>query len=254
MAAFSETSSRWALVRSLRNWGTDPMLRFGVLGLVWFGRHLWLHGGWKAINLNVVNFLFLTLAVLLHGTPARLTLFIAIERPNKLHLETFDFFNRPVAALVCDGERFGLKGVKLVVSDAHEGLKAAIARVLGATWQRCRVHFMRNLLATVPQGAREAIAAIVRTIFAQPDAASCRAAVLDRHAERRGTDERMLELLAPYAGHRARTIRLVEAAGIHPPRLGLSAGFPRAPGSFLSGSPSPATPRPPRTSAACRSA
>jgi transposase-like protein len=67
----------------------------------------------------------------------------------------------------------GLSGVRLVISDAHEGLKQAIATVLsGATWQRCRVHFMRNLLATVPQGAREAIAAIVRTIFAQPDHAA----------------------------------------------------------------------------------
>ena len=67
----------------------------------------------------------------------------------------------------------GLKGVRLVISDAHEGLKQAISTVLaGTTWQRCRVHFMRNLLATVPQGAREAIAAIVRTIFAQPDHAS----------------------------------------------------------------------------------
>ena len=66
-----------------------------------------------------------------------------------------------------------LTGVRLVVSDAHEGLKQAISTVLhGAAWQRCRVHFMRNLLATVPQGAREAIAAIVRTIFAQPDHAS----------------------------------------------------------------------------------
>ena len=67
----------------------------------------------------------------------------------------------------------GLAGVRLVISDAHEGLKQAIRTVLaGATWQRCRVHFMRNLLATVPQGAREAIAAVVRTIFAQPDHAS----------------------------------------------------------------------------------
>jgi len=67
----------------------------------------------------------------------------------------------------------GLHGVRLMISDAHEGLKQAIGAVLsGATWQRCRVHFMRNLLATVPQGAREAIAAIVRTIFAQPDHAS----------------------------------------------------------------------------------
>jgi transposase-like protein len=70
----------------------------------------------------------------------------------------------------------GLTGVRLVVSDAQEGLKQAISTVLhGAAWQRCRVHFMRNLLATVPQGAREAIAAIVRTIFAQPDHASAMA-------------------------------------------------------------------------------
>jgi hypothetical protein len=70
----------------------------------------------------------------------------------------------------------GLRGVILVISDAHIGLKQAIATVLsGATWQRCRVHFLRNLLATVPQGAREPIAAIVRTIFAQPDHASAMA-------------------------------------------------------------------------------
>jgi putative transposase len=67
----------------------------------------------------------------------------------------------------------GLHGVRLVVSDAHEGLKQAIATVLtGTAWQRCRVHFMRNLLATVPQSNREPIAAVVRTIFAQPDHAS----------------------------------------------------------------------------------
>jgi putative transposase len=68
--------------------------------------------------------------------------------------------------------RRGLRGVKLVISDSHEGIKAAAAKVLKATWQRCRVHFMRNLLATVPKGAREAIAAVVRTIFAQPDHAT----------------------------------------------------------------------------------
>jgi transposase-like protein len=67
----------------------------------------------------------------------------------------------------------GLAGVRLVISDAHEGLKHAIGTVLsGAAWQRCRVHFMRNLLATVPQAMREPIAAIVRTIVAQPDHAS----------------------------------------------------------------------------------
>jgi short-chain fatty acids transporter len=61
--------------RSLAVWmDFSPLLNavFGVLGLLWLGRHLWLNGGWKALNLNVVNFLFLALAVLLHGTPARL--------------------------------------------------------------------------------------------------------------------------------------------------------------------------------------
>ena len=69
--------------------------------------------------------------------------------------------------------RRGLRGVRLVISDAHEGLKQATGKVLsGASWQRCRVHFMRDLLALVPHGAREAVAAVVRTIFAQPDHAS----------------------------------------------------------------------------------
>lgn len=64
----------------------------------------------------------------------------------------------------------GLKGVQLVISDAHEGLKAAISQVLtGATWQRCRVHFMRNVLAHVPKRDKALVAAAIRTIFAQPD-------------------------------------------------------------------------------------
>ena len=72
--------------------------------------------------------------------------------------------------------RRGLKGVKLVISDAHEGLKAAIAQVLQeAAWQRCRVHFTRNLLAVVPKAFQEAVAAFVRTIFAQPDHGSAMA-------------------------------------------------------------------------------
>ncbi len=65
--------------------------------------------------------------------------------------------------------RRGLRGVKLVISDAHEGLKAAAAKVLGATWQRCRVHFMRNALAHVPKGQREMAAAAIRTAFVQED-------------------------------------------------------------------------------------
>jgi transposase-like protein len=78
----------------------------------------------------------------------------------------------------------GLSGVQLVSSDAHQGLKGAIAAVLhGATWQRCRVHFVRNLLGLVPKSAAEMVAATVRTVFAQPDAPSAREqwrAVADR--------------------------------------------------------------------------
>jgi len=64
----------------------------------------------------------------------------------------------------------GLSGVKPVISDAHEGLKQAVAKVLpGSSWQRCRTHFMRNLLCKVPKNAQDAVAAMVRSIFAQPD-------------------------------------------------------------------------------------
>ena len=66
--------------------------------------------------------------------------------------------------------RRGLRGVKLVVSDAHEGLKAAIAKVLHASWQRCRVHFMRNVLAHAGKSGRRVVSAFVATAFAQDDA------------------------------------------------------------------------------------
>ena len=65
--------------------------------------------------------------------------------------------------------RRGLTGVRLVISDAHEGLKQAITQVLGATWQRCRVHCMRNCLAHVPKGQHDVVAAAIRTVFTQPD-------------------------------------------------------------------------------------
>jgi transposase-like protein len=65
--------------------------------------------------------------------------------------------------------RRGLVGVKLVISDAHEGLKAAISRVLRATWQRCRVHWMRNALAYVPKSQTSMAAAALRQAFLQPD-------------------------------------------------------------------------------------
>jgi putative transposase len=66
----------------------------------------------------------------------------------------------------------GLKGVKLVISDAHEGLRLALTRVLGATWQRCRVHWMRNALAHVPKGQHTMVAAAIRQAFLQPGAAA----------------------------------------------------------------------------------
>jgi putative transposase len=67
----------------------------------------------------------------------------------------------------------GLGGVQLVVSDAHAGLREAVAAVLpGASWQRCRTHFIRNLLTRVPKSAQGLVATLVRSVFAQPDAAS----------------------------------------------------------------------------------
>jgi putative transposase len=78
----------------------------------------------------------------------------------------------------------GLSGVRLVISDAHEGLKSAIRSVLlGAAWQRCRVHFLRNVLGQVPRASAQMVLAVIRTIFVQPDAASVRAQ-LDEVIER----------------------------------------------------------------------
>jgi transposase-like protein len=66
--------------------------------------------------------------------------------------------------------RRGLRGVKLVISDANEGIKAAISKVLHATWQRCRVHFMRNVLAHAGRQGRRVVAAFIGTAFVQEDA------------------------------------------------------------------------------------
>jgi putative transposase len=69
----------------------------------------------------------------------------------------------------------GLSGVRLVTSDAHRGLKGAVEAVLqGASWQRCRVHFMRNALSLVPTTAQQMVGATIRTVFAQPDSESAR--------------------------------------------------------------------------------
>ena len=71
--------------------------------------------------------------------------------------------------------RRGLRGVKLVISDAHEGIKAAVSKILTATWQRCRVHFMRNALAYAGRSGRRVVSAFIATAFAQDDAEQARA-------------------------------------------------------------------------------
>ena len=97
--------------------------------------------------------------------------------------------------------RRGLRGLRLVISDAHERLQQAVGTVLsGASWQRCRLHFMRNLLALVPHPAREAVAAVVRTIFAQPNHASALAQL-----------EKVVDGLRPRFAQAAALLRLVGA-------------------------------------------
>jgi transposase-like protein len=95
----------------------------------------------------------------------------------------------------------GLAGTTLVISDAHPGLVDAVRSTLtGAAWQRCRTHFMRNLLTRVPKSAQAMVATLVRTVFAQPDAASVweqHARVVEQLAERFGA---AAELLADAAG------------------------------------------------------
>ncbi len=82
--------------------------------------------------------------------------------------EGLDAFLRKLA-------RRGLRGVKLVVSDAHEGIKAAVSRIFTATWQRCRVHFMRNALAHAGRSGRRVVSAFIATAFAQDDAEQAKA-------------------------------------------------------------------------------
>jgi putative transposase len=95
----------------------------------------------------------------------------------------------------------GLSGLRLVISDAHQGLTAAIEAVmLGAAWQRCRVHFLRNVLAKVPRGSAEMVAAAVRTIFAQPDAVAV-AEQLDSIAAKLGRQFPAVEAMLRDAAH-----------------------------------------------------
>ena len=79
--------------------------------------------------------------------------------------------------------RRGLRGVKLVISDAHEGIKASVAKVMSTTWQRCRVHFMRNALAHAGRSGQRVFSAFIATAFAQEDAEAA------RHQWRRVADQ-----------------------------------------------------------------
>lgn len=90
----------------------------------------------------------------------------------------------------------GLRGVQLVISDAHGGLKSAIAAVLqGSSWQRCRVHFVRNALALVPKAAQQMVAASIRTAFVQPDAKSAKEQWRRVADSFRGRFQRVAELM-----------------------------------------------------------
>jgi transposase-like protein len=80
------------------------------------------------------------------------------------HAESEEFWTELIRSML---DR-GLRGVKLVTSDAHAGLKKAISKCLSCSWQRCRVHLMRNLLAYVQKGKKEVVAATIRTAFVQP--------------------------------------------------------------------------------------
>jgi putative transposase len=111
--------------------------------------------------------------------------------------------------------RRGLSGVKLVISDAHEGLKAAVTKVLGATWQRCRVHFMRSAVAHAGKTQRRIVSAWVGTAFAEADHASARKqwrAVADQLRSRvprlaalmDSAEEDVLAYMAFPAAHRAK--------------------------------------------------
>jgi len=71
--------------------------------------------------------------------------------------------------------RRGLRGVKLVISDSHEGIKAAVSKVMNATWQRCRVHFMRNVMAHAGKSGRRVVSAFMSAAFAQDDATAASA-------------------------------------------------------------------------------
>jgi transposase-like protein len=91
--------------------------------------------------------------------------FTGLSRPHCGHVPRSPFWSDFLRSLT----RRGLRGVQMVVSDAHEGLKAAARKVLGAGWQCCRVHFQRNLLARVGKTSKPMVSAVVKTVFAEKD-------------------------------------------------------------------------------------
>ncbi len=91
------------------------------------------------------------------------------------HAETEEFWTEFLRSVL---DR-GLRGTRLVVSDSHSGLKKAIERCMGCHWQRCRVHFMRNVLARVPKGRKEMVACLIRTALAQADIETTKAKWLE---------------------------------------------------------------------------
>ncbi|WP_206886455.1 IS256 family transposase, partial [Alicyclobacillus mali (ex Roth et al. 2021)] len=91
----------------------------------------------------------------------------------------------------------GLRGVRLVVSDAHAGLRQAIAEVLtGATWQRCKVHALRNVLSQVPKKEQAMVASILRTIFAQSSQEAAREQLRRVVKELKGRFPKAMEILS----------------------------------------------------------
>ena len=113
--------------------------------------------------------------------------------------------------------RRGLRGTKLVISDAHVGLKAAITKVLSATWQRCRVHFMRNALAYAGKTQRRIVSAWIGTAFAQDDAASARKQWRDVHQPDR-TAQRRDQATQRRRRHLSKRGRSHQADRCHPAR------------------------------------
>src|SRR5689334_21271618 len=129
--------------------------------------YIWLDATYLKVRQNgrIVS-VAVIIAVGVNGDGRREVLGLAIG-PSEAETFWTDFLRRLA--------RRGLRGVKLVVSDAHEGLKAAITKVLHATWQRCRVHLMRNLLAHAGRQGRGVVSAFIATAFAQEDAETARA-------------------------------------------------------------------------------